>query len=211
MAKTGTVLAREVLAKVPDPKLYPTDAIELMNECLNLMAGELDLSHLNTVGTVTTVLDEDAALLPDNCTQGIYLATVDGFKVDVYDSYADMYLALNEATGSIQGVAVDGVYLRYLPIPSEEKAVTIYYHRGITPITPSTAQDLFTGREVFNGENAMVHYAAYKLWDDIEDGLEGAKVNTNTHERRFNSFWRKCKAIIRQGPGRPTAPRNKLW
>ena len=210
---TGEDLVLAVQEIVQDPSYTTTEILPLINEGLQMLAAEKLLPPLDSRATVNTVTTGNVADLPTDYGQGIYYADDAGRELKVYESWTDMAREYTDLTlsGDVKGVAVVGDTLMYLPIPTAATPLTIYYYRTPTTLIESAEPDGFNRQTRPYGEAALKYYAAFRLYDIIEDGIEGAKVNTIRWERRYQEMVSKLKIVTNRGVSRPTEARNIIW
>ena len=210
---TAEALVLAVLGIVQDPGYTTTEILPLINEGLQMLAAEKLLPPLDSRATVNTVTSGNVANLPSDYGQGIYYADDDGRPLKVYELWTDMAREYTDLTitGDAKGVAVKDATLMYLPIPTAITPLTIYYYRTPTTLIAGAEPDGFNRQTRPYGEAALKYYAAFRIFDIIEDGIEGAKVNTNRWEGRYLEMVSKLKAIINRGVARPTQAKNAIW
>ena len=213
---TAETLVLKVIGLIAENPGYGTDEIlPLLNEGLQAIAAEPNflLSSLDSMATVTTVLDINVADLPTDYGQGIYAASDDSVPLEIYDSWSAMarYYGDLAQEGSVSSVATKDDQLMYLPIPTEATDLVIFYYRKPIALVSGEEPEGFNNQTRVHGENAMAYYAAMKIWSDVEIGQEGRKVNTADMEGRYHEAFDLLKSMTRQGISRPRSPRNKLW
>ncbi len=203
---TGEQLIERVVKTVQDPSIDTDDILELLNEGLMIIASRVLLPDLETADTVDTVVDEIEVPLPSDYHRGLYdCQEQDPYNpVVVLNSKRQMlatYGKLNY-TGTVKHVCRVGFDLLYQPMPDEVRTLTISYYRMPTQLTESETPE---GLPV-QFHRALFHYATFQLFDDIEDGMEGQKVNTARHEGKFEALVAEIELFFRDSQSRPKPP-----
>jgi len=202
----GEELIDRVLITVDDADLDTDIILSLLNEGLRVLAAAVSLPDLETSDIVETVADEFTAALPEDFHHGLFdCQEQDEYNPDrVLNSKRQMlakYGRLNQ-TGTVRHVCREGQTMLYQPIPDEVRALLISYFRVPTPITERTSPDCLPEET----HKALFHYAAEQLFDDIEDGMEGAKVNTLRHGGRFEKIKAELKIFYKDAQSHPAPP-----
>ena len=188
-------LQSEIEDIVQDPAYTGDYVVDLINEAVSVIArgvevpGELGITSplpdLFTTGTVTLTDSARHQSLPDDYQRnviGVYSSGGVG-QIPVMDSFQKFmqkYPVL-ETGSSLDAVVVHGKNLFYHPAVSLD--VTVMYYRQPDEL------------EVFDDEPdcipeplqrpLLISYACEKIFNRIEDGIEGAKVNTNHYKTEF--------------------------
>lgn len=185
---TGEELISGVKSHVmDDPSLDTDQVLSLLNTAQRDIASRLLLPALEAVGVVPTEVGENLASLPADYMHNLFAARVGSTEVRVVSSRAMMLRMFSDtsATGAVSAVAPVGSALMYCSTPAASTDIQIFYHRTPTDITERTEPDAFGPMIQHDGENLMRWYAAYRLYDDIEDGIEGKKANTLRYEALY--------------------------
>lgn len=99
-----------------------------------------------------------------------------------------------DQSGSVLAVAVRGSRLMYQRIPQTIESLTIYYYKKATMLTgPSSQPDCLPEELV---KPLLINYACKKMFAQIEDGVEGQKINTDKHEGLYKDAVADLKAFI---------------
>jgi hypothetical protein len=119
----------------------------------------------------------------------------------------------NDGNKTIATVAADGSYCTVTQTLVNESSftalavvtitagvlLTVHYYR--TPATMTTDADTPEGIPVSLQMPLFEYGVSYRIYDEIEDGIEGQKINTTYNEKRFNeSILRLVKLIPDEGP-----------
>jgi hypothetical protein len=180
-------LAEEIIGAIQDDSLGDFERIlELFNECLLEIAGEFLLPELERWANVSTNSTNKVALPYDYMRNLRYCKDVtSNHKVKVYGSRAqlDRHFYINDQSGRVVGVAPYGRYLHYQRIPADEAILKINYFAF--PDKLLTRDDKPECLPWHLAKTLLRHYTLRELWSLKEDGMEGAKVNTQYHDSRY--------------------------
>lgn len=108
----------------------------------------------------------------------------------VYRLVDFLNLSTKSQSRSIDLVALKGTTLLIDGIPITDTSIQITYLSK--PVLFESEDDdgslinYFMNNTI--AEEALIHFAAYKAYEEIEDGIEGKKVNTEYHLSQFNSY-----------------------
>lgn len=92
---------------------------------------------------------------------------------------------IEQDAGVVERCAVMGSRLLYRDIPSSAETLTIHYYK--TPITLSEDSDEPTEIPALLHRKLIIGYVCKEIYNQIEDGIEGVKVNTQYYENEFQS------------------------
>ena len=175
---------------------FDNDIVTYLNQAQLEIAGGMQsalgdwitppLPELLTIGTVTTSVDAAYVSMPTNFQRVLqFAASSNGAEIDIEDSFiefSETYPLLNQ-TGSITSVIERGNNFYYQRIPNEAEDVTIHYYRY--PIPMDDIDDTPDGIPSHLQRSLLVNYTAWKIYELIEDGLEGPGVNTQRYMQLF--------------------------
>ena len=173
-----------------------------------MITGRLLLPALEASAAVNTTLSANMSALPGNYQHGLFAAQDGTRKLSVKNSKAQMIDAFGDLTqtGDVSAVAVAESKLMYLPIPAAVTALTIHYYRLPAVLVALASPEGFSPQTVYYGELAMMHHAAARVWDDVEVGEDGDKVNTLHHEKQREAMIEQIRLITKEGVSRPSPP-----
>jgi hypothetical protein len=183
--ETANTISDRVLRKVQDESYGWDDVKDLFNSCLRELAGVYMLPALETEGTVTTSSVASYVALPDDYMKSLfrcYSETTNRRPV----IFASLRLLLKrfsppDNTGPVIGVAVRGNNLHYQRLAAE--TLDIFYFRQ--PDLIEEEEDTPTSLPEHLASDLLYHYACKEIFDQIEDGIEGDKTNTQWHEKKY--------------------------
>ncbi len=198
-------IIEDIVDIVDDPDFESnTDLVLLVNRAIRAVASSphILLPGLETSGTVTTVVDAAFVDLPAEYHKGLYGcdSTLEPNSIiDVAASLGVMrsrYGPLNNR-GYVSTVCVRGGQLCYQGIPAIVDTLTLYFY-GHPPSyaegdTPAIIPEQFH-------DTLLVEYCCWKAFAKIEDGIEGAKVNTAYYKNEYELHLEELGRFIgRQG------------
>jgi hypothetical protein len=162
-----------------------------INEAFLQAAGKVNLPDLKRLGTLNTIPDQMYASLRgiSGGFNGRIAAIVGNPELKVLESLDSM---VNEITltervtaeiGPVEFIALEGHTLWYFPSPTISQSIVALLY-GNPPVL-SLADDKPNAFPDHVHVNIGVHGACYFAYDEIEDGIEDAKVNTTSHYALF--------------------------
>jgi hypothetical protein len=181
---------RNEVENLVDDQSYDADTIDrYINDTLAFAAGLVSLPTLKMIGVVDTVVGQAymSAVPADSTFSGVLrrVKKADGKEPRIYpdlERFLDDYTMDNE--GQVEAVCLEGSVLWYQKIPSTPETLTILYFKNPSPLSQDNDEPSdfpgHTHRKLF------VHGTAFTIFDQIEDGVEGDKVNTQS--QFFHSF-----------------------
>lgn len=167
------------------------------------------LPALDTEATVTAVASASSVNLPANYQRNLYscqrvsdgqFVHVANSRKSIIDGFGGVYPTY---TGSVDVVTAVRPTLIYAPKPVADEALTIRYYRIPSAITLST--DLLS--LIPDGfDDLPFHFLCWKAFERIEQGLEGAKVDTNHHMSIYLGMQDQLELHLREGVSLPDPP-----
>ena len=102
-------------------------------------------------------------------------------QIEIYESVALLLrrFSLVNRSGVVVGVAVRGSNLYYQRIPSSPETLRIHYYKMPTLLTDGNSKPDCLPEHLVRP--LLVNYACREIFSEIEQGLEGQKVNTLFH------------------------------
>lgn len=151
------------------------------------------LPELLTIDTITTATDTAYVSMPTNFQRELqFVANSSGAEIDIEENFilfSETYPLLNQS-GSVSAVIEKGNKFYYQGIPTSETDLTIHYYRY--PVMMNLITDEPDGIPKHLQRSLLVNYTAWKIFELIEDGLEGPGVNT---QRYMELFYRALKVL----------------
>ena len=216
---TGGDLATIVLDIVQDPSLEEDDVLDLFNQCVGKVTQRFVLPILDTTGTITTVTTDWRVSAPVNFQRNLHAAFDDtGRPLTIYNNFGSLSLdyngSLSTAGVRVDGVAASGKHIAYAPIPVAAQQLTLRYQRIPDTIADSTTIELFPAVAVGDQDDLLINYACWKLFSKIEQGMEGAKVDTSYYMALYTGLLDEVGFLLqREGANLPPPPiaRMERW
>ena len=204
-------IVTKVIRKVRDGQ--HTTLVTKKNQCNVDIATEISVKELAVVSEVTFTANENLVALPSDflnkrgSLSKAYNHTINE-HIKVYDSrrLLDHRTSIMGQGGNVLAIASDfpNVYYQYSP-PSNQ-VVDLYYF--------AVPDDVISGSEFPNYipnnyiYKLFFHYVCGYLFDYIEDGVRGEKVNTLFHNDKYDIELKKFKNFIGPDPDDPFIPRS---
>lgn len=213
---TGGEIAETVLGTVQDDSYDEDSVIKLLNECVAMLSRRLILPSLDAEATVVTVTDAHSVALPATFQRNLYHCQDgnDWNAIEVCNSkdqlsrYYDPRLV--KSNTYVKGVAAVRPLLYYAPRPIVATTLTLRFQRKPSIITDTTELDTILP-DGFS--DIFENYATWKLFEKIEQGIEGAKVDTGYHMNLFLGLFDELKSSLTEGVSMPAPPiaRMERW
>lgn len=208
---TGGEVAKTVLQIVRDDRNNEASVIRLLGQCMRELSRDVIFPSLDTEWQVTTVTTGPSVALPAEFQRNLYQCH-DGSpstgSIGVYNSKSQLAERLHDPKLSklgarVQGVAAVGSLLYYSPTPTVATQLTIRGQSVPPPITPTTNLDELLG---VGFEGIWENYALWKLFSQIEQGIDGQKVDTMYYMNLYLGLKDELPGSIRQGVSMPPPP-----
>ena len=202
-------LLNRIKNKIQDPSYDPdSDLVPLINQGLGEIATMIALPALTTVTTIECGTGPSVDL-PDDFHANVHHAfnqTKDG-HVQIIKSLPDFieeFPGLN-GEGSVTHICVHGrkLYFQDASGSSSPETLLITYTSRPTLFDRSGGVTKIDYIPHEMQAPLLVNYAVREVFGEIEDGVEGMKVNWNTHNKLFNEAFAKLQAFLGVQPGTP--------
>jgi hypothetical protein len=178
-------IRNEVENLIDDPS-YDADTIDsYINHTLAFAAGQVNLPSLKRISTVATVVEQAYVSLlgvaPDFSGVLRRVKRANGDEPLVYpdlerllDDYPEM-----DKEGAVEATTLEGSVLWYQKIPVSPETLTILFYENPSPLLKG--EDIPSDFPVHTHRKLFVHGTAFMIFDQIEDGIEGDKINSKQH------------------------------
>ena len=203
---TGEELITRVVRTVQDNSYDEEVILDLLNEGLMEVAGRVRLPGLEVTADVDTVPGNHQAALPANYQHGLFdCQSLTTIPVRVLNSKRQIMAKYGsfDHSGAVRHVCAPAQNtLYYVPIPEVVDTLTLSYYRLPDTLTETGIPSCLPAEF-----HKILHsYACFEIFDEIEDGMEGAKVNTDRHEGKFERLVGKLKLRYKEGQSYPRPP-----
>ncbi len=186
-----TLIERVVLV-IQDTSFDEDLILGYLNKGIREIAGSIDLPELRVFDTVETSLTDNFVAMPSNYQRKCFavVSVSDEVRVDrpgelyQYHRFIDRYPVANTGS-SVSDVAVNGNTLFYDPVPDSAETLRVEYLRAPATLVSGTAVP--DGIPVHLQESLLVPFASKEVFNLIEDGIEGAKVNYQANEGLYRA------------------------
>lgn len=197
---TSHTLADDVLDVVQDPSYDYDDVLQYFNDCIMDLAGEFLLPDLDTWVDIATDPNTDHARLPVRYMKNLRYAhsITHNREIRRYGGLSQLYRLFStlDQTGRVLGVCAQGNDLYYQRIPSSAETIRINFYRF--PDLLATRFDKATCLPDHLVKPLLLNYAAKEIFNLIEDGVEGQKINTSKHSNEYDKY--RAKLLMFIGP-----------
>ena len=177
---TAQSLAEKVAAKIDDRSYTYDNIVEKLNQGLRWISGKFLLPDLETFEDISTDANVNNIPLPRDYQKNLRWAHSTSYnrRIKVYPSTVQLlrWFSMLDQTGRVIGIAIKGRHLYYQRVPSSSETLRINYWRYPEPIDARSKKvDCLPYHLV---DDLLVNYACWHIFEEIEDGIEGEKVNT---------------------------------
>lgn len=199
-------------------KSYAPQLTAYINEGIQRCASLVLLPALESVGTVDTVLGSTETDIPDtwNYDRNLYIAdsalTEKGVKI--FSSVALFsreypQFRIEKTAGDVEALTTYGNKIVYYYIPSTVDTLTCAFYTKPTLLSVGT--DVPMCLPDFLQMKLLTAYTCSEIYDLIEDGVDGIKINTQKHLAAFNKAIEELSNYYTSGQSRPEPNREKQW
>jgi hypothetical protein len=179
---------------------------EFVNDIIHELAEEIPFPALQRDDVIITTPDVDYKALPDDYHRGLYRVydvTNQRMGIAIRDNKIHLDAVPPEA-GDVFAVAISQGRLYFRFVPAVATSLRLYYYAFPTELVQDTdVIDFCDVKTASMAKGAIVHGVCMKIYDQIEDGIAGKKVNTQVHELRYQNYKFKLKTHCRHDFLRP--------
>lgn len=170
----------EVIIIIQDPD-YDDDRIDkYINQALSYTAGLVNLPDLKTIESVATVLAQNYVNLSSitGGFSGVLRRVVkEGIKIyPTLELLASDYVDNWDAAGEVEAICLESNVLWYQKIPAEAESLMLILYKN--PAVLVDDEDEPTDIPEYLHKLLLVNGASHLIFNEIEDGIEGEKINT---------------------------------
>lgn len=188
----------EEISRIIQDDSYCASILSFLNQGLWEISGKvlpdgrtIKLPALDSTDTVETDTDDYKVALPTDYHHSLYWVGSEeqGGRIGKIKDYESFRTFLRtwpdpalDAEGNITSVVVRNGYLYYQPRAVD--TLTLHYSGQ-----PTELEDITDTPECLPTHlhrPILVNYVCWKIFDEIEDGIDGAKVNATKYERLYN-------------------------
>jgi len=199
---------------IQDDSLSNESILDDLNAVLLEAASAVRLPPLITSDDVTFLNTEDRADLPDDFLSDVFYArnTTSPRDVAIYRHSNTLRSQYPEIfAGVISGVSEEGLSLVARPIASGDQVVRISYYGKPAPM--ELAGEVPDCIPSHLHEPALVAGALHRRYQLIEDGIDGAKAQTEFYGNKYIDGIMRLRAFYPNAPrpryARPAHPRSR--
>jgi len=180
---------------------YTDDAINsYINEVLYYVAGLVNLPTLKSYDVVNTVEGQAYTTLTglSGGFSGVLkrVFTSNAEAVTIYSSLDTLMTAYPDfdSSGSVEAVALEGYILWYQKVPATATSLTVIYYKNPSELSSDSNEPSDFPPHLH--ERLFAHGVAGRIFTEIEDGIEGEKINTHYHKGQFFSAIADLRAWV---------------
>jgi len=163
-----------------------------------MLPGRFDLSpplpSLYKTDTVATDANNNADLPSDYNRDVVKVSDSDGNKITIEPSFMKFTNETKSEAGTISLVSIHGDKLYYDRVPSSPATLTVGYYSN--PSTLTDDGDIPTEIPLVLHRQLIVGYALKEIYNEIELGMAGQKVDTRNYEAIFNQGLVRLQQLI---------------
>lgn len=198
LEETAQTLADEVLDKVQDGSFSYDDVLKYFNDCLVHLAGEFLLSDLERWEDIYTDPTVNNVALPADFFDNLRFAhsITHNRKIQIHGSVIQMFRMYSnlDQTGPVYRCAIKGKRLYYQRVPDTAEQIRINYFA--LPERLKARDDKPTCLPEHLVDALLGNFALWKLFDKIEDALEGQKPNTLYYKKLYDEAKAQLTAFL---------------
>lgn len=174
-------LRDEVKIIIQDPD-YSDDSIDkYINQALSYTAGLVNLPDLKGIEAVDTVVSQNYVNL-STITGGFsgVLRRVVKEDIKIYPTLEQMasdYLGDWDKVGEVEAVCLESNVLWYQKIPETAESLVLIVYKN--PALLVEDEDVPSDLPTYLHKLLLVNGASFLIYNEIEDGIEGEKMNTS--------------------------------
>lgn len=190
----------DVTQIVQDRGYSPVQIDQYINQAVLRVAELVAVPNLKQVDTVSTVVGQRSVSLASvsgGFSGKLQLVTSD--TLDTVPQYVDLETMLSSTkstdVGTVEAVVLVGNTLWYHPVPEAAQELTLVYYSNPPTLVDDTDVPDWLPESLHR--KLLVYGACYFMFEEIEDGIEGAKVNTVHYF--YHSLNSEARAPVKSG------------
>ena len=163
-----------------------------------ILPGRFDLSpplpNLYATDTVATDANSFVSLPADFNRDVVLVKDSDSNKIPIIASFQNFIHLYKEEAGEVKKCAIDGSKIHYRGIPSSPETLTVNFYE--TPATLVDDTDIPTEIPLVLHRQLVVGYALKEIYNELELGMAGRKVDMRNYEEIFNQGLVRLRQLI---------------
>ena len=173
-------LRDEVKIIIADPDYSDDEIDKYINQALSYTAGLVNLPDLKAIESVDTITSQNYVNLSTitGGFSGVLRRVVkEGIKIyPTLELLASDYVGNWDAAGEVEAVCLEGNVLWYQKIPALAETLMCVLYKNPTVLEDD--DDIPSNLPASLHKLLLVNGASHLIYNEIEDGIEGEKVNT---------------------------------
>ena len=183
-------LLLDIKRALADPGYSDEVLLRFINEAQKVIASRVLCPDLESQGVVTLLAISKKVDIPESWKyhRQLHTATVGTETIKIVSSLGLLTEYVPTFTTSLvkgtpQYLTVTGQAIWYYPSPTEDTEITCLFYKE-----PSLVDTLSTSLPIKNTDSLTKHWVLAEAFSEIEDGIEGAKVNESYNRIRFDEL-----------------------
>lgn len=203
--------AAEILDRIKDTDATEERVIALINRCIRRVFRDVLFPILETSDTIQTDAGSAYCSLPDDFGRNIFAASSDDGPVEVLTNMTSMLrrypmIDRENINGSVKHCCVHGTLIAIHPIPTTVKTLKLFYYSKPQTLQPADSIDQYIEYDD-DQEDLIFNFVLWRLYKDIEDGVEDPTPNTIYYKSQFYEALAGFKKSFKHGRSRPALPK----
>lgn len=184
------------------------DIIEALNDGMVQVSSRFLIPELIQVRNITFSAGLNSRVVPSDYQREFFDCRNIAINkpISIFNSYSQLlaeFKGCGGSPGKIQGVAIQGRKLLAYPVPAEDYTLELHYYGQPDNFTDNSYEEVVLPPQF---RKALVHYAAFTIYENIENGLEGPKPNTDYHESQFEKYMDMLSIYYKEGVSHKPIP-----
>ena len=202
----------DIIGIVKDPKFGPAEVLKFLNRCNVMVARKAHFSDLLQDDPIEPDKDAFVKALPADYHYGLYdcWSNTHNIQIKVYDSEGLINRQLDRLDNNcpVIGVAEKGSTLYYQRQPSSAETLRLFYFKKPTDLTIGGVMPVYVPDDFHY--TLYSYYCAWRIYERIEDGIEGDKVNTKYYKNEFYEALGDAVVFFKPFPEAPNHAYDEL-
>ncbi len=189
----------EVILIIQDPDYDEDEIDKYINQALLYTADLVNLPDLKSVESVDTVLSQNYVNLSSitGGFSGVLRRVVkEGVKIyPTLEQLASDYVGNWDEAGEVEATCLEGNILWYQKVPAVAESLMLILYKSPAVLEDNT--DIPSNIPTALHKPLLVNGASHLIFNEIEDGIEGEKINTTVQFRFSFNENNKHSGIIK--------------
>lgn len=187
----------ECAANLQDSSFSPADLLAYINSCCGQLASVYSIPDLLFTKDIVVPASTPVFAAPGDFLRSIFHASnvtiKDKIEVVEEFSYFVEKFPLFDLTGDVTHISWFGNSFYVQGAPVAEQTIRVMYY-GSPKTLVESSEPTFIPRHLH--KDIFVNFVLAEAWNEIEDGIDGTKVNANKFASRFQLACLKLESFI---------------